>query len=459
MKSDPRPATVLTNRAIAIEPAAARSYVILSAAKDLGSEDGVSSGPRPFAALRMTGAIDAVPPSASRRRFSHVTEIGLLAVMLVLYAGRVTSAGEPAPITTARIPAGGLQPQAAVDASGVIHLIYLKGAPDACDVYYVRSADGANNWSVPLRVNSDAGSAIAIGTVRGAHLALGPGGQPHVAWMGSAKALPRGPGNATPMLYARLAEGGKSFEPQRNVIAQHVGLDGGGSVAVDARNRVYVGWHAPAAKGGEEATRAVWVARSDDGGKTFAPEYAFSPDPTGTCGCCGMRLFARGDTLVALYRSATEAIHRDIYVVSQTGSAEPAAQKVAAVIVPTCVMSTAAMADSPAGVTAAWETDKQIQWGVIDTKTGKLGRSGVHLVGGTAQGGRKHPSVAVDAKGRTLIAWAEGTGWQKGGNVAWKLFDATGKAVEGAAGKAENLPAWSLPAAVARPDGTFVVLY
>lgn len=383
--------------------------------------------------------------------------------LLVLLAGAVVLTSRPAAatgVTTARVPGGGLQPQAAVDAAGITHLVYLKGDPAACDVYYARSVDGATTWSPAARVNSVPGSAVALGTVRGAHLAVGPDGRPHVAWMGSGTASPRGPGNATPMLYARLADDGKSFEPERNVVTSKVGLDGGGSVAVDARNRVYVGWHAPPAKGGDEATRAVYVATSDDGGRTFAPERLFSPGPTGACGCCGMRMMAHGDALYALYRSATADVHRDLYLVAQPRpDAEPTGRKVAEVTVGTCVMSTASMARGPGGVVAAWETNRQIQWATINPTTGEVDPADVHTLPGTANGGRKHPSVAVNAAGQTMVAWAEDTGWQKGGSVAWQVFDAGAKPVAEGGGRAQGLAAWSLPAAVLRPDGTFVIIY
>jgi hypothetical protein len=137
-------------------------------------------------------------------------------------------------VSTSRVPDGGLQPQAVVDDKGAVHLIYLKGDPGNCDVFYVRSTDAGTTWSKAIRVNSDPGAAVAIGTVRGAHLAVGPDRRPHVAWMGSQNAQPRGPDKATPMLYARLAKDEKSFERQRNVLTERAGLDGGGSVAVDS---------------------------------------------------------------------------------------------------------------------------------------------------------------------------------------------------------------------------------
>jgi hypothetical protein len=41
---------------------------------------------------------------------------------------------------------------------------------------------------------------------------------------------------------------------------------------------------------------------------------------------------------------------------------------------------------------------------------------------------RKHPAIAVSTSGDTLIAWAEGTGWQRSGDLAGQVFDKSGKA-------------------------------
>src|SRR5207253_5758314 len=99
------------------------------------------------------------------------------------------------------------------------------------DIYYVRSTDSGASFSDPLKVNSHPGSAIAVGNIRGAHLAVGKNGRVHVAWMGSDMAEPKGPSGASPMLYARLTDAGNEFEPERNVMQSATGLDGGGSVA------------------------------------------------------------------------------------------------------------------------------------------------------------------------------------------------------------------------------------
>src|SRR5260370_40885988 len=91
--------------------------------------------------------------------------------------------GEASKVAVLRVPDHGIQPQVAVDAKGVVHLLYFKGEPGGGDVYYARSEDGAHFNKHPLRVNSQPGSVVAMGNIRGAHLAVSKNGRVHVAWM------------------------------------------------------------------------------------------------------------------------------------------------------------------------------------------------------------------------------------------------------------------------------------
>src|SRR5690349_20194912 len=117
--------------------------------------------------------------------------MGTLLVASISVVLAASPAGAATSVETMRVPGEGVQPQAAVGEGGVVHLIYLAGDPAKSDVIYVRSSDWGANWSAPVRVNSRPGSAIAVGTVRGAHLALGKGGRVHVGWMGSGVAEPK----------------------------------------------------------------------------------------------------------------------------------------------------------------------------------------------------------------------------------------------------------------------------
>ncbi|HXA64440.1 MAG TPA: sialidase family protein [Bryobacteraceae bacterium] len=363
-------------------------------------------------------------------------------------------------VSMIRVPNGGIQPQIAIDDKGVLHMLYFSGDAAHGDLYYVRSGDGGTTFSVPIKVNSHPGSAIATGNIRGAHVAVGRHGRVYVAWNGTYE-LDRPetgqPGMKHPMLFARLNNDGTGFEPERNLIRAAYGLDGGGAIAADNAGDVYVFWHAPAPGTEGEGNRRIWVARSTDDGETFAAEKPASEQPTGACGCCGMSAFAdRRDNVYALYRSATEIVHRDIYLLNSTDRGETfRGTDISEWNIGACTMSMENLSESPAGILAAWETMGNVYYGIINPSTGRM--SAPIAAPGEAKG-RKYPSVAGNSRGETLLAWAEGTKWGKGGSVAWQVFDKNGEP-EGAAGRADGVPPWSLVAAFARPDGGFTLVY
>lgn len=359
-------------------------------------------------------------------------------------------------VTLLRAPEGGLQPQSVVDEKGNVHLIYFAADPRAGDIFYVRSEDG-QHFGRPVRVNSEAGSAVAVGNIRGAHIAVGKADRAHVAWMGSDKAKPRAKSDLAPMLYARLNDTASDFEPQRNVIDKAVGLDGGGSVAADRAGNVYVTWHAPELGKRGEDNRCVWVACSRDEGKSFIPESRANPEPSGACGCCGIRAFAdKIGTLFILYRSATKEVHRDMYLLSSTNQGTTFIQdKIDPWNVRTCPMSSMSFSQTEQGTLAAWETDGQVYYSLIDT----TGRRTFSSIAAPERGkSRKHPVVAGNAAGETILAWAEGMGWNRGGMLAWQVFDKTGNPTADK-GRTDGVPTWSLVSVFTGPDGRFTIIY
>ncbi len=383
---------------------------------------------------------------------------------LVVYPGMGLQAADSPPKTNQagkvallRVPERGIQPQVVVDGKGIIHALYFRGDPAGGDVFYVRSEDSGAHFSSPLRVNSQPGSVIAIGSIRGAHLALGKNGRVHVAWNGSGKAEPKGPGNASPMLYTRLNDKGTAFEPQRNIIQTAFGLDGGGSVGADDAGNVWVSWHAPEPGSRGEANRRIWVTRSTDEGQTFAAEKPVSEGGTGVCGCCGMKALGdRKGNVYLLYRSAAEVVHRDSYLLlSRDQGAKFQSDKVEAWNVGVCPMSSYALTETSAGILAAWETDGRVSYVRLDPQSGQ--RSAPVSAPGSG-GGRKHPAVASNSRGETILVWTEGTGWNRGGAVAWQVFDRDGKPTADR-GRVNGVPVWSMAAVFPRPDGGFTVVY
>jgi hypothetical protein len=317
-------------------------------------------------------------------------------------------------------------------------------------VFYVRAPVGGELWPQSTRVNSIAGSAIATGTVRGAQITIGKNERIHIAWNGSEPTRP----GATPMFYTRLDDAGRTFEPQRNLGPEGFNIDGGGAVAADDNGRVFAFWHANAPGEHEEANRRVWIARSNDDGRTFERAHSVWQEPTGTCGCCGLGAFAdaRG-SLYVLFRSAFEVTNRDMYLLTSRDHGDHfSGTRIDRWSVGMCVMSTQAFAEGRSGVFTAWETMGQVYVGRVEN--GKLawtaGAPGDNRT-------RKHPSMAVDPSERVLLTWTEGTSWNKGGAVAWQLFSEAGVPI-GDVGRADGLPVWGLVAAYARPGG-FTIFY
>jgi hypothetical protein len=366
--------------------------------------------------------------------------------------------GERPRVEVIRTPDGGIQPQAVIDAAGTIHLVYFKGDPAGGNLFYVSSKATPIDFSRPIRVNSQPDSAVAIGTIRGAQIALGKEGRVHVAWNGSQKARPSNPIKGSPMLHARSDESRSAFEKERNLMQRTFGLDGGGTIAADSAGNVFVGWHGRTTDAPEgEAGRRMWFARSRDDGATFAPEKPALSRATGACACCGTRaLIDSHGTLYALYRAATGNIDRDMILLTARDRGESfEAVSLQPWRVTTCPMSSESLVESGTDVLAAWETRGQVAFARIDSRTLQPSQP-ISPPGG---GNRKHPVVAANAQGETILAWAEDTGWQRGGTLAWRVFDRSGRGTREGGRVEAGISIWGLATVVARPDGGFTIIH
>jgi hypothetical protein len=349
-----------------------------------------------------------------------------------------------------RVPNGGIQPQAAAGEDGTIHLIYFKGDAMHGDVYYTNRAFDSDSWRDPIQVNTLEKTVVAAGTVRGAHLALGANDRIHVAWM---SADGGGLAGERAMYYTRMKLKGPGFEPQRNVIQHAYGLDGGGTISADREGNVYVVWHA-----GEdgEASRRVFVAKSNDSGQTFGTDTATSDGTAGACGCCGIRSAAGpGGVGYVLYRTAREEIHRDANLIVFGKDSAYNQITVEPWELNACPMSTASLLPDSTGVSVAWETDGQVSWA-------RYGADGDRIMGPFAASGsggaRKHPVLAGNDRGETILAWTDGTGWKRGGTFAWQVYDGDGRPTP-ERGASEGIPTWSTVSVLTDTSGAFILIH
>jgi hypothetical protein len=259
------------------------------------------------------------------------------------------------------------------------------------------------------------------------------------------------------MLYTRLNDAKSAFETQRNLMRVSSALDGGGSVAADKAGNVYVAWHGAGDSKGEEHRR-MWLARSTGDGRTFSRESAVNDEPTGVCACCGMRAFVDdAGALHLIYRTATNLTERGMYLLtSRDKGLSFKGRRIDNWHLSSCPMSSATMtADSDRRPVAAWENNGQVFFGTLDQSMSK-GPAAIPASGET--GKRKHPTIATNAAGETILVWTEGTGWKRGGTLAWQVFDRSGKpAAE--KGTAPGVPVWGLATVVTEDGGDFTIIY
>jgi hypothetical protein len=168
-----------------------------------------------------------------------------------------------------------------------------------------------------------------------------------------------------------------------------------------------------------------------------------------------MRAFVDSSaTLYLAYRAANE-ISRDMtLLVSRNHGGKFEMTTINKWLIKGCPMSSCSFAEVNGGVLAATEKSERVYFNRIDRATLALSKP----ISATGAEKCKHPALATNTKGEVLLAWTEGTAWQKGGALAWQVFDKEG-GLTGESGWTDGVPVWSLPAAFTQLDGSFVIVY
>ena len=365
-----------------------------------------------------------------------------LVVALLLVDWGCGAAGSAQPVVTWRVPDGGRLPRAVIDAGGTVHMVYVRGDATRGDLMYVTRTKGASAWSEPMAVNSEPGTVTGIGPIDGGQLALGRDGRVHVAWLQI---------NPIEFFYTRTRTDGTGFEPQFGVAAGS-GVEAGPSITADRAGNVFLFWH----EGTEEdARRSVYLAVSRDDGTVFEPVRPVNSDAEGACNCCGLRALSddAGRVYVS-YRGAGDNVRRGQRLLTSNDAGLTFADElIQPWNVGACPVSTTSLSEGPSGMTVAWETQGQVYFAPVDD----LGNS--VLAPGVATIRRKNPTVAVNHGGQTLLAWGDGPGFRTGGTLHWRVFEAGGHPTAEQGSGTETIPDQSVPIALARADGTFLVIF
>src|SRR5215475_2148051 len=195
------------------------------------------------------------------------------------------------------------------DNQGGFYLAYVERAKSASNVMLRHSSDGVI-FSAPVRVNDRASDA----TVRNENppkVAAGARGEVYVCW-----ANERGKWKGE-IRFARSIDGGKTFSPAITINSDVAGEPAGHafqSIAVDRRGRVYVAWIDERNKRQEDRGAEIWLAVSADRGRTFSRDHRILTD---VCECCrtNLQIDAAGNLYLS-YRVVPRSgpMYRDIII-------------------------------------------------------------------------------------------------------------------------------------------------
>ena len=133
-------------------------------------------------------------------------------------------------------------------------------------------------------------------------------------------------------------------------------------------------------------------------------------------------------TLYLLYRAATGDVDRDMYLLtSDDHGGHFHGVSVHPWRASTCPMSSASLAEI--GARASWRPGRRRDRSTSAGSTRERMRPRRRSRRRAVAANRKHPAVAGNARGETILVWTEGTGWQKGGSLAWQVFDRAGRPI------------------------------
>lgn len=394
------------------------------------------------------------PSRFTRRDF--LKSLGVSAALLSLPAARAAAQAQspaaPASSTPAvrvvHLPEGALVPDVAIDASGVLHLVYGLGD----NAYYVRSTDNGQTFTPPVQVNTTGKVTLKMGE-RGPKLALGKDNSIHVVWgdqwSPGVKVYPR---------TSRSLDGGKTFEPPR-AVASLFGVDGL-TLAADGEGNVVAFFHqvTPGQKLDVPEAHRIYLARSSDNGATFAPEERLKIAGLDdlACSMCMMRARIAGDSVYLAYRQANGNI-RDFNLLQS-----PKRQNAFTALrvnqdnweLTKCPMCGPELTFDPAGrALVAFMCRHRAYWSALDG-----GKFTLHAATPAPENDEIYPAAFGNGCGQVLLVWQVGPmAVGKKATVKWALYRADGQ-FTGRQGTLGVSTSGTKPTAFAGSDGNFVIV-
>ena len=335
-------------------------------------------------------------------------------------------------------------PRAVIDSQETVHLVFFQGVISSGDLWHVRRPLKVSSWSQSEKVNSQPHSVVGFGPIDGGQVVIDHRDRLHVVWFQS---------DPVRIFYTRTNSTGTGFEKQRSLWTQEeMVVETSPTVTVGQDGRVLVFWHAGV---GDDASRSMYLATSNNGGAAFEPVRRVSTSTFGACGCCSPAAITdAAGTIYLSYRGASDNVQRGQRLMTIGKMGETLSDKM---IHPWqingCPVSTTTLSVSLRGTRVAWETQGQVYFADVTQLNAAVSPQGV------ARHRRKNPAIATNTQGETLLAWGDGPGLRAGGRLNWQLFNADARPSRAHGSDLGTIPSGSMPTVVAKLDGSFFVIF
>ena len=322
---------------------------------------------------------------------------------------------------------GQLNPWVVSDGNGGFYLSYVHRKDGRSNVVLQRSLMNGQ-FTPAIRVNDTLGDS-AVRNENPPKVAVGSRGEIYVVW---ANERERWKGN---IRFSRSLDGGKSFEPAINVNS-----DAGGpvtarafqSILVDPAGRIFIAWIDERNKSTSDRGAEVWLAMSENRGKTFSQDRKILSD---VCECCRLTLAAdRSGVIYLSYRTVPRSgpMFRDIAVARSTDQGRTFRSSIVHQDrweLEACPIAGASMTVDLSGRThVVWFTqhgDKPKVY--LATALGQDLSFGTPIDFDPGQKLAKHASAIAVGDGRVLLAWDD---LQESSLVKWGLYAPASPAVQ-----------------------------
>ncbi|MFM8392687.1 MAG: sialidase family protein, partial [Acidobacteriota bacterium] len=208
---------------------------------------------------------------------------------------------------------GQFNPYVAADPQGGFYVLHVERIDKVSNIFIRHTRDGIS-FSAPVRVNDVPGQA-AVRNENPPKMLVGPQGDLYISWGDERE---KWKGN---IHFTRSTDGGKSFAPALTINSDAALPPVGHafqSMAIDRKGRIYIAWIDERRKTKEDRGAEIWMAVSEDRGRTFSADRQIISD---VCECCRtiMQTDPAGNIFIA-YRTVPRAgkMLRDIVVARST---------------------------------------------------------------------------------------------------------------------------------------------